>query len=32
MQEEPPQGAIVTRIWWWNTPDKYAGPARFVLI
>jgi hypothetical protein len=31
-EELPPQGAIVTRIWWWNTPDKYAGPARFTTL
>ncbi|GIL26002.1 hypothetical protein [Actinocatenispora comari] len=24
-----PIGATVTAIYWWNEPDKYAGPARF---
>lgn len=24
-----PVGSVLTRLWWWSTPDKYAGPARF---
>ncbi|MEE6258759.1 hypothetical protein [Plantactinospora sonchi] len=29
MPELVPVGSVVDALWWWNTPDKYAGPARF---
>ncbi|GAA2097313.1 hypothetical protein GCM10009780_44950 [Actinomadura alba] len=29
MREHMLLGAIVTKIWWWSTPDKYAGQERF---
>ena len=24
-----PIGSVLSKLWWWSTPDKYAGPARF---
>lgn len=24
-----PIGSVLSRVWWWSTPDRYAGPARF---
>ncbi|GAB3739154.1 hypothetical protein [Microlunatus parietis] len=29
IMESPPIGSVLSRVWWWSTPDRYAGPARF---